>query len=221
MIATPPWPLLERVVQAIHSEVAVAKNPDIWASMARGGDWDLVTEHPEQVRAKLVDVLGEPVLTNRRSYVVNTNWEWGHIDLLPDIRWRGVKLLDSTRILADATPVLGGLRVARAAHEAIASCLFSALAYGWINDRYSRVWIDALENDGAELERVMIDILGRAGVPSDTSFEELQRQASDLRRAAVREALRKDPAGTIGAYAYFTRREMAVRSGTMWRSRWA
>lgn len=211
MSEAPPIPRLREVVKLLRTEVVVVKNPDIWASVLRGGDWDLVARDCVAALSVLQDVLGSPVRVVRRSYVLTAEWPWGHVDLLPDIRWRGILLLRAGEIL-DSRIETPDLPVSRPAHEAIASCIFSALSYGLIKPRYRAVWDVARDSDRAELASRLADIFGPASRVEEWSFEELAEQATRLRRSARRRAWSIQPAGTALRYSEFAFRESVVRT---------
>src|SRR4051812_31959780 len=99
MSLTPPVDALQAFLrQARTVGIAVAKNPDIWSAFARGGDWDLVTLNRRAATRILVDCVGPPDRRVRRSYVWSHYYEWGQIDLLPRLEWRGLLLLDAEPI---------------------------------------------------------------------------------------------------------------------------
>jgi hypothetical protein len=205
-----PLDLLRQVVSALRSHVVVVKNPDIWASVARSGDWDLVADDIRLAYRTLTAILGEPVRVNNRSYVMNINWDWGHIDLLPDIRWRGIRLLSASAVLEGGV-LSADLPVARLAHQAVSACVFSVLAYGHINPRYSEVWDTACREDSAELKAVVDGIFGRHYRVDRMRMGELESAARTLRRAAVLRSLCAHPGRTISRSAVFAIREGAVR----------
>jgi hypothetical protein len=190
--------------------VVVVKNPDIWASLDRSGDWDLIADDSRMAYRTLKAILGVPTGVNHRSYVINVNWDWGHIDLLPDVRWRGIRLLSAASVLGGRVDT-ADLPVAQLAHQAISACVFSVLAYGQVNPRYRSVWEAARREDSEELKAAVDRIFGDDCGLDGVSMSVLESSARKLRREAVLHALRKDLLPVIGRSAVFAAREAPIR----------
>jgi hypothetical protein len=205
-----PLELLQQVVSRLRAHVVVVKNPDIWASVERSGDWDLIADDTGGAYRALTAILGEPVWVNHRSYVMNINWEWGHIDLLPDIRWRGIRLLSADAVL-DGRVATDDLPVARLAHQAVSACVFSVLAYGHVNPRYGSVWDMARNEDSKELKLVLDRLFGDDCGVDRMPMGEVEAAGRQLRRDAVFRSLQSDPGATFGRSAAFAVREARVR----------
>jgi hypothetical protein len=205
-----PLALLEHVVSALRAHVVVVKNPDIWASVERSGDWDLIADDTQHAYRTLTAILGRPAWVNHRSYVMNINWDWGHIDLLPDIRWRGIRLLSAGAVL-DGRVATSDLPVARVAHQAVSACVFSVLAYGHVNPRYGKEWDMARGDDSEELRLIVDRLFGEDCGVDRMPMGEVEAAGRQLRRAAVRRSLQTDPVTTIGRSAVFAVREGRVR----------
>jgi hypothetical protein len=197
--------------------VVVVKNPDIWASLERSGDWDLIADQTPIAYRTLTAILGEPAWVNHRSYVMNINWAWGHIDLLPDIRWRGIRLLSADAVL-EGRIFTDDLPVARLAHQAVSACVFSVLAYGSIHPRYGSLWDIARREDSDELKAVVDRVFGVDCGIERMPINRLVSTAGKLRRDAVRHALRKDLTPTIGRSAAFAAREGWLRLNSLFRT---
>src|SRR4051794_39547296 len=75
---------------------AVAKAPELWSNLERGGDWDLVVVDVEAAVRLLEGRVGAPESVIRRSYVTTAVYAWGHIDFLPGLVWRGVQLASAS-----------------------------------------------------------------------------------------------------------------------------
>lgn len=205
-----PMDLLRQVVSALRQHVVVVKNPDIWASVQRSGDWDLVADSTPSVYRTLAAILGQPTWVNYRSYVMNINWEWGHIDLLPDIRWRGIRLLSAEAVLEGRIPT-ADLPVARLAHQAVSACVFSVLAYGRVAPRYGTLWDRARQEDSTELKTIVDSVFGDDCGVDRMPMRDFVSAARKLRLAAVLRALRTDLGPAIGRSAGF-----AALEGHVW-----
>jgi thymidylate kinase len=187
----------------------VLRNHDVVAHLATGGDVDLLVPDPEHAEQRLVAELGVPAYVARRSYVTGLFYEWGHVDLLPSLEWRGAKYLDGTTVLEERVRSPSGLPRPRVAHEALVSWFSSLLWGGFFKSRYRDVILEAVKEDGDELARVLHAAVGKRwgrrlwlcayqGQP-----EESELWANRLRRALLRRALARTPLQTIAGRLRF------------------
>ena len=199
---TVPEPALLRALGSLGPFV-VLRNHDVLAHVAAGGDIDLLAEDPRDAERCLVAELGAPVYVARRSYVAALFYDWGHIDLLPSLQWRGANYLDTVAVLNDRNLSPFRFPRPRLAHEAVASWFSSLLWGGYFKERYRDVIIEAVREDGDELRRVLNAAAGRrwgrrlwlmaaSGRPEDS-----QQRVGVLRRAVLRAALSRAPLQTI------------------------
>lgn len=208
----PPWDALRALVHEIRDEVVVVKNPDIWGSLERGGDWDLVTIDPDRAAATVTSVLGPPESDVRRSYVWSLNYPWGHLDLLPGVEWRGFTLVPAQDVVAGAWEgPHGSLRFARPAHQVMAACLYPVLAHGGYRDRYLALWRASWVSDADELRRRLAAAFGDLDVGPATSATELAGRQAELRRRLVTTGLRDRPRTVLGGVTRFVAAEAKVR----------
>lgn len=217
----PPRAALERFLSRLESRTgfAVAKQPDLWANLKRGGDWDLIVGDVAAARQLMVDELGAPLRTVRRSYVVATLYDWGKIDLLPRIEWQGVELLAAGRVLSRAVRTSDhGWPVACLAHQAVAAWIYPMLAHASFNARYAQLVTRAWTEDDVELAEVLTDVFGRHVEPVLAAAREgdpgsLAAMVPNLRRAARLGAISTKPAMTFRGMSRFAAREVALRAG--------
>lgn len=208
---TVPEQSLQRFLdRARESGFAVAKNPDLWQSLARGGDWDLVANDVCGLSEVLVSECGPPDALLRRSYVWTHYFAWGQIDLLPNIQWRGLQIVSGAAVVQEAQPV-DGIPVARPAHQVAAACIYPLLAHRGFRPRYLELVDRALADDRVETERMFIHCFGEfdedvARTPAPGNLE-LQR----LRRTFVKQRLRRGPMSAAAGFGAFVRTELAVR----------
>lgn len=197
---------------------AVIKNPDLWGSLARGGDWDLVVGDRTSAERLLSACLGPPLRILRRSYVTAAFYEWGEIDLLPGVAWRGVELVASKTVIEQATRTSSNIAVARLTHQAIAAWIYPILAYRHFDyDRYGSLVAEALRNESREINCVLRGLFGVA--LANTLRSEAERGSSDyqselislLRRTLYRRALWRDPVATAVRTMHFVATETALR----------
>lgn len=177
----------------------VVKNPNLWANIERGGDWDLLVGDLPSAQAHLVETLGRPERISRRSYVCSHYFDWGEIDLLSGIEWRGVELVDRDRVLRSFRRHGEGWRINSLAYEAIA-CWVSPLLYsGTFNERYETVIQAAVANEAddlqSELQRVFGDDLAEEmlSLASSQRLQQSVKMTSRLRRTALQRAAAQYP----------------------------
>ena len=181
----------------------ILRNHNVRAHLAAGGDIDLLVPDRRHAERQLVAELGMPLFIARRSYVTGLFYDWGHIDLLPSLQWRGATYLDSNTVLQDRELSPFGLPRPRPAHEALVSWFSSLLWGGFFKTQYRDVIVEAARNDGDEFARVLYSAAGRRWggrlLLSATQGrpEESELCARQLRRAAVRRALARAPLRTL------------------------
>ena len=122
-------------------------------NVAMGGDIDLLVRDPQQAERQLVADLGTPLFVARRSYVTGLFYDWGHVDLLSTLEWRGARYLDTAAVLQDRDLSPSGLARPRPAHEALVSWFSSLLWGGFFKPRYRDVIVEAAREDGDEWSR--------------------------------------------------------------------
>lgn len=207
----PPWAALESCLERLGKQVAVVKNPDVWSSLKRGGDWDLFTPDQKATGAILCEELGKPSRTIVRSYVRTHMWPWGQIDLLPDIRWRGYILVPSDALVDGLGRSQFGTWKVRPAHEAAAACLYPTLAHGEYKKRYDAVWHQAWDTDGHEMGRICRKAFGDQVDLANWDRRDLMRGSESLRSLALSSALRDNPFMTAARTARFAALELGAR----------
>jgi thymidylate kinase len=187
----------------------VLRNHDVVANVATGGDIDLLVPDLRDAERKLVAELGTPLFVARRSYVIGLFYDWGHVDLLPTLEWRGARYLDGTALLRDRELSPFGLPRPRPAHEALVSWFSSLLWGGFFKPRYRDVIIEAVRSDADELACVLHTAVGKRwgsrlwlsaaeGRPAESAL-----WAGQLRRTVLRRALARAPLQTIAGRLRF------------------
>lgn len=197
-----PEAALLRALQSLGPYV-ILRNHDVLAHLATGGDIDLLVPDRRQAEQRLVAELGTPVSVARRSYVTGLFYDWGHIDLIPSLQWRGATYLDCDSVLQDRQLSSYLLPRPRLAHEALVSWFSSLLWGGFFKPRYRDVIVEAAREDGDELGRALTTAVGRRWALrlQDSAVhgrpEESESWAVQIRRALWRRALVGAPIQTI------------------------
>src|SRR5919106_777966 len=155
-----PETVLLRALDSLGPFV-VLRNHDVLAHVSTGGDIALLAEDPRDAERRPVTELGTPRFVARRSYVTALFYDWGHVDLLPSLEWRGARYLDSAAVLKDRDLSPFGFPRPRLAHEALVSWFSSLLWGGQFKPRYRDVIVDAARKDGDELAHVLNAAVGR------------------------------------------------------------
>ena len=210
MTGVPRGPLTAWLDAMASEGYAVAKAPELWANLARGGDWDLVVLDLDRAEELLRHHVGPPHAVTRRSYVVSCHYSWGHVDLLPGLVWRAALLADAGDVVASAVRGEDGVVVASSAHQALAACVYPLLAHGAFRDRYRLLLLPDRPQDADDLTAALQRIFGIPGLRAENLPHLDPRR---LRRRATLRALRS--ADGWARLARFARREIGVRSGAL------
>ena len=222
-----PTSSLERFLQELGDDYAVAKNPDIWGSLERGGDWDLIVSQPERAAVLLRRCVGAPERVVRRSYVTAFYFDWGEIDLLPAIDWRGIRLISASSVLARARVSETGIRIASSLDQAIAGWFIPIVSHGSAKERYLAPVAATLNEAQDELgsllralldERLVVEILSIAK-QGGIAFPAVLRRR--VRRGLFLRSLLVSPLATSSRSVRFLWRELVVRSALGRRGRGA
>src|SRR3954452_9222622 len=138
----------DRLMQWLHELpacVILRNESDLFENLRRGGDVDVLVGDLELAERALIRHLGSPVRIIKSSYVRGYSYDWGHVDLLRSIEWRGARFLSTARVLEDRRLSTAGRPVPRIAHEAVISWLTSLLWGGFFKERYGTVIREAVE----------------------------------------------------------------------------
>lgn len=189
----------------------ILRNHDVIANLERGGDVDVLARHIDDAECRLIAAFGIPLFFFGHSYVRSYRYQWGQVDLWPDLQWKGAVYLDNLLVFEAMETSPDGLPRLRTAHEAVVSWLTSLLLGGFFNKRYRGVIVEAAHTDHAVLHDALCAAAGRrwrqrllkaavAGTPEDS-----ERWANALRRSVRAQAFRRDTLGTLRRwFAYYT-----------------
>src|SRR6185436_13121252 len=151
----------------------------------------------------LIRHLGVPIRIIRSSYVSGYSYDWGHVDLLPTVEWRGACYLPTEAVLAGRRLSPRGRSVPRIAHEALISWFSSLLWGGFYKDRYAAAIRQAVDTDGRAFRQALIEAAGkRLGIrlwqaAVDGHAETSKEWTRSLRLAVWSRAWLKSPVRTI------------------------
>lgn len=133
----------------------VLRNPDVAANFGRGGDLDLLVEHPLSFSRRLLEEMGLPVMHMGRSYVQGFFWKWGRVDIMPTLEWHGAIYLPSAEVLGSTFRNSKGLLEASLPHQAVI-CWFSSLIWGgFFKERYRELIVRAAREHEPQLYRLL------------------------------------------------------------------
>src|SRR5678815_1525618 len=91
----PRQELLVRWLNELPDYVILRNEKDLFENLARGGDLDVLVGDPGLAERTLIHHVGPPLRITRRSSVTGYSYEWGHIDLLSRLEWRGACYLQT------------------------------------------------------------------------------------------------------------------------------
>ena len=156
-----PQAALSRCLLELPDCVVLRNEEDLFGNLQRGGDIDLLVGDLELAERTLIRHLGCPIRITRRSYVREYSYDWGNVDLLPSIEWRGARYLRTEAVLDGRRVSARGRPVPRIAHEALISWLTSLLWGGFFKERYAPVIRQAVEVDGVAFRQALMEAAGK------------------------------------------------------------
>jgi hypothetical protein len=212
-----PYDALSRCLHDLSDFVILRNEHDLFGNLQRGGDVDLLVGDLPTAERVLIDHLGVPVRITRRSSVTGYSYDWGHIDLLQALEWRGACYLSTRTVLQQRRLSANGRPIPSPAHEALVAWLTSLLWGGFFKERYTSIIGLAARRDGDEFRRGLTDAVGNKWglrlwrAASDGTPEISAGWARALRRAAWRRACVRSPMSTIRRFLAFVVAELRLR----------
>jgi len=198
-----PHAALTRYLRELPKYVVLRNEEDLFGNLQRGGDIDLLVEDLGLAERTLIRNLGAPIRVIRASYVNGYSYDWGHVDLLPTVEWRGACYLRTEAVLDGRQLSPRGRAVPRIAHEALISWFSSLLWGGFYKDRYAAAIRQAVDTDGRAFRQALIEAAGkRLGIrlwqaAVDGHAETSKEWTRSLRLAVWSRAWLKSPVRTI------------------------
>jgi hypothetical protein len=208
---------LLRCLDDLPDFVILRNEQDLSGNLRRGGDVDLLVSDLATAERILIDHLGIPVRITRRSSVTGYSYDWGHIDLLQTLEWRGACYLPTRTVLERRRLSPNGRPVPSPAHEALVAWLTSLLWGGFFKERYTSTIVVAAQRDGDALQRALTDALGdkwglRLWRAASEGNPELSAEwVRALRVAAWWRACLRSPISTIRRFLAFVVAEVRLR----------
>lgn len=211
-----PRAKIEKFLKSLGRYV-ILRNHDIWLSFNRGGDLDILVEDLKLAEQALKTILGPPLFQINRSYVREYFFEWGHLDLLPGIEWRGAVYLDNKSVFLEADRSEFGFLKPRINHEAVISWFSSLLWGGFFKERYRTTILKAAEDSPEALKQSLIYAVGdRWGsklwqMVVEKTPEKSEMYVPEIRRAVWLQSLGRAGHKTVFRYALFWAVEVNLR----------
>jgi thymidylate kinase len=212
-----PEAALANCLRELPASVVLRNEEDLFGNLHRGGDVDLLVRDLDRAERTLIRHLGPPLRITRHSYVTGYFYDWGHIDLLPSIEWRGACYLQTEVVLDSRRLSERGRPVPRLAHESLISWLTSLLWGGFFKERYAFVIREAVEVDGGAFRQSLMDVAGKKWgvrlwrVAADGHPETSARWTRALRQTIWWRACFRSPMRTMRGYLDFVAAELRLR----------
>ena len=197
-----PYVALTRYLRELPNYVVLRNEEDLFGNLQRGGDIDLLVEDLGLAERTLIHTLGAPIRVIRSSYVNGYSYDWGHVDLLPTVEWRGACYLRTEAVLEGRQLSPRGRPVPRIAHEALISWFSSLLWGGFYKDRYAAAIRQAVDRDGSAFRQTLMQVAGKKlglrlwQAAVDGHAETSGEWARSLRLAVWSRACLKSPVST-------------------------
>jgi hypothetical protein len=212
-----PQAALARCLHEIPNYVVLRNEEDIFENLRRGGDVDLLVGDVALAERMLIRHLGPAIRIIRSSYVTGYSYDWGHLDLLPTIEWRGARYLRTDAVLQRRRVSARGWPVPRIADEAVISWLTSLLWGGFFKERYATVIRQAVEIDGVAFRQALTEAVGRKWgfrlwrAAADGRPEASADWAHSLRRVVWWRACLSSPVCTVLRWLAFVIGQLRLR----------
>jgi hypothetical protein len=212
-----PQAAFTQCLRELPNYVVLRNEEDLFGNLQRGGDIDILVEDLELAERTLIRHFGSPVRVIKLHYVRGYSWDWGTVDLLPTIEWRGACYLRTKTVLGSRQLSARGRPVPRIAHEALISWLTSLLFGGFFKERYAAEIRKAVEIDGDAFRQTLIDVAGkRLGIrlwqAALEGHPEISAQwTRSLRLAVWSRACFRSPVRTVQRYVGYAIGELRLR----------
>jgi hypothetical protein len=208
---------LTRCLRELPTYVVLRNEEDLFGNLQRGGDIDLLVADLDRAERILIRHLGAPIRIIRSSYVSGYSYDWGHVDLLPTLEWRGACYLRTEAVLESRRLSPRGRPVPAIAHEALVSWFSSLLWGGFFKARYAAEIRHAVEVDGSAFRQTLTEVAGKKlglrlwQAAVDGHAEVSAEWTRSLRRAVWWRACRSSPVRTIQRFVAFVIGELKLR----------
>jgi len=208
---------LTRCLRELPNYVVLRNEDDLFGNLQRGGDVDLLVGDLELAERTLIRHLGAPIRMIRSSYVTGYSYDWGHVDLLPTIEWRGACYLRTEAVLEGRRLSPRGRPVPTIAHEALISWFSSLLWGGFFKERYAAEIRQAVDLDGSAFRQTLMEVAGKKlglrlwQAAVDGNAEISAEWTRSLRRAVWWRACLRSPMRTIERSVAFVIGELRLR----------
>jgi len=212
-----PEAALTQCLRELPHYVVLRNEEYLFENLQRGGDIDLLVADLRVAERTLIRHLGVPIRMIRSSYVTGYSYDWGHIDLLPTVEWRGACYLPTEAVLEGRRLSPRGRSVPKIAHEALISWLSSLLWGGFFKERYAGKIRQAVEIDGSAFQQTLIEVAGKKlgsrlwQAAVDGHAESSAEWTRSLRRAVWWRACFRSPVRTIQRSVGFVIGELRLR----------
>jgi hypothetical protein len=212
-----PQAALTRCLRELSDYVILRNEEDLFRNLRRGGDIDLLVHDQDLAERTLIRHLGVPIRVMRASDARGYSWDWGHVDLVQTIEWRGACYLRTEAILDRRRLSERGRPVPTIAHEAVISWLTSLLWGGFFKDRYAPEIRKAVEIDGSAFRQTLMEVAGKKWggrlwqVAVDGCPEISAEWTRPLRQAVWWRAFWKSPPRTIQRFFAFVIAQLRLR----------
>lgn len=213
MSAPPAWQAdVLRWLRQLDDAVLL-KTADPIGTLLAGGDLDILVGDPAAAADSLSREVGPPLFRARYGHF----YEWGHVDLIPRIEWRGAAVLQKETTLAAGRTTAEGIRVASPASNALLFWLRPPIWGGIFKTGCEPLIERALAEDPQGfwrlLEQTFGDVEGRRlfGLAEQGKYTEVTRDVGRLRKALWNRAVLRRPLAVFGGLLHHVVMELGLR----------
>ena len=189
------------------------KTADPIGTLQAGGDLDILVGDRAVAEASLIREVGPPLFRARYGYF----YEWGHIDLIPRIEWRGAAVLQTVATLASSRLTADGVRVADSASNALLFWLRPPIWGAIFKPGCEPLVERAMAEDPTAFRQLLVRTFGAVEGQRLFDLAEQKKYAAAvqgvraLRKALWIRAVLRRPFATIGGLLHHVAMELGVR----------
>lgn len=213
MSAPPAWQAdVLRWLRQLDNAVLL-KTTDPIGTLQAGGDLDILVGNPAAAETSLIREVGPPLYRARYGYF----YEWGHIDLIQRIEWRGAAVLQTEATIAAGHTTADGLRVADAASNALLFWLRPPIWGGTFKAGCESLIERALAEDAPTFRQLLVQTFGSVEgqrlfeLAEQRRYDEAAQDVGALREALWIRAMLRRPLATLAGLIHHVTMELGVR----------
>lgn len=196
---------------------AIVKKNDIAKNISNGSDIDILVDNINDSKRNVYSVFGHPMYELSRSYLISIFYDWGQIDLLDIIGWKGIEIFEKKNIFKNIEKDGFGHYVPVFYMDALIAWSQSILWAKKYNDQYTAKLRKALFLNKNEFDIFFIHCFGKKNLNRFNYFlindkpEESYILATRLRIYIIIKQFLRSPIKFIYQILHYYSKELFIR----------